>query len=244
MAAIGLAGCVVIGDSQVPIGTMEVAAPRPSAERTLVIVLPGFGVDAAEMMGHGIAAAIQDAWPEVDVVLTSATFAYYRDGRLIERLHNEVVEPALNKGYRRIWLAGASMGGMGALLYERERPDSLAGIVLFAPFLGSNSLLHEIRAAGGPRQWDPGVLPAEMSGDNYQRQVWKMVKGWGDQPELARRVWLFCGTDDRLIDAVRLLAPELPGTNFLELPGGHTWDTWARGARELFARIRQVQKHP
>ena len=244
MAAIGLAGCVVIGDSQVPIGTMEVAAPRPSAERTLVIVLPGFGVDAAEMMGHGIAGAIQEAWPEVDVVLTSATFAYYRDGRLAGRLQDEVVGPALKKGYRRIWLAGASMGGMGALLYERERPGALEGIVLFAPFLGSNELLREIRAAGGLRRWDPGALPAEMNGDDYQRQVWKMVKGWGDRPELARRVWLICGTSDRLINGVRLLAQELPGANYLEVPGGHTWDTWVGGAKAAFARIRELRQHP
>jgi len=242
LAAIGLAGCVVIGDSQAPIGTMEVAAPRPSSERTLVIVLPGFGVDAAEMMGHGIAGAIQEAWPEADVLLTSATFAYYRDGRLLERLQNEVVASALKKGYRRIWLAGASMGGMGALLYERERPGALEGIVLFAPFLGSNGLLHEIRAAGGLRRWDPGALPAEVGGDDYQRQVWNMVKGWVDRPELARRVWLFCGTNDRLIDGARLLAQELPGANFLELPGGHTWDTWARGAKAVFGRIRQLRQ--
>jgi hypothetical protein len=83
-----------------------------------------------------------------------------------------------------------------------------------------------------------------MSSDNYQRLVWKMVKGWGQQPELARRVWLFCGTDDRLIDGVRLLAQELPGANFLELPGGHTWETWVSGAKELFVRARRLQKHP
>jgi len=223
---------------------MEVAAPRPSAERPLVVVLPGFGVDAAEMMGHGIAGAIREAWPEADVVLTSATFAYSRDGRLVERLQSDIVEPALKKGYRRIWLAGASMGGMGALLYERERPGALEGIVLFAPFLGSNEVQQEIRAAGGLRRWDPGALPAEMSGDNYQRQVWNMVKGWGDRPELARRVWLFCGTDDRLIDGARLLALELPAANVLELPGGHTWGTWAVGAKAVFARIRELQQHP
>jgi len=244
VAAIGLAGCVVIGDSRVPIGTIEVAAPRPSAERTLVIVLPGFGVDAAEMLDRGIAGAIQEAWPEADVVLTSATFAYYRDGRLLARLQDEVVGPALKTGYRRIWLAGASMGGMGALLYEREHSGALAGIVLFAPFLGSKELLHEIRAAGGLRRWDPGALSAEINGENYQRQVWMMVKDWVDRPALAHRVWLVSGTSDRMIDDVRLLAQELPGANSLELPGGHTWDTWRRGAKEMFARIRRLQRHP
>lgn len=232
----------MIGDSQVPIGTIEVPAPRPSAERTLVIVMPGIGADAEEMRGHGVAGAIHAVWPEADVVLTSATFAYYRDGRLVDRLQEDVVAPALKKGYRRIWLAGASLGGMGALLYERERPGELAGIALFAPFLASDSLLDEIRAAGGARKWEPGPLPAEMNGDNYQRQVWAMVKGWAQRPELARRVWLFCGASDRMVDGARLLAQELPEGHFLERPGGHTWSTWDRGAREVFARIRQMQE--
>jgi pimeloyl-ACP methyl ester carboxylesterase len=172
------------------------------------------------------------------VVLTSATWAYYRDGRVVSRLREEIVGPALEKGYRRIWLAGASMGGMGALLYEREYPGEVTGIALFAPFLGSDQLLDEISAAGGPRTWDPGPLPAEMNGDNFQRQVWKMVKGWAEQPELTRRVWLACGTGDRLITGARMLAQGLPKAQSLELPGGHTWGTWLRAAKEVFSRIR------
>ncbi|HEY6240922.1 MAG TPA: alpha/beta hydrolase-fold protein [Burkholderiales bacterium] len=237
LAASGLAGCFTIGDSKVPIGTVPVAASRPSAERTLVIVLPGLGDDAGDLQTHGIAGAIHDSWPEADVLLTSATFAYYRDGRLVPRLHEEIVEPALHT-YRRIWLAGASLGGMGALLYERDHPGELTGLVLFAPFLGNRELLDEIRAAGGPRNWDPGPLPEEMSGDNYQRQVWKMVKGWADRPELAHRVWLAIGTSDYLINDVRLLEPELPAAHRLEMPGGHTWSLWISSAKEIFSRIR------
>ena len=48
-------------------------------------------------------------------------------------------------------------------------------------------------------------------------------------------------TNDRLIGGARLLAQELPEPNFLEQPGGHTWSTWVGGAKELFARIRQLQ---
>ena len=238
LAAAGLAGCFAIGDSKVPIGTLSVAAPRPSAERTLLIILPGFGDDAADMKDHGIAEAIHQSWPEADLLLASATFAYYRDGKLVPRLHEEIVQPARRNGYARIWLAGASLGGMGALLYEREHPGELTGIVLFAPFLGSGELLNEIRAAGSPRNWNPGPLPAEMNADNYQRQIWKMVKGWADRPELARRVWLACGRSDHLIDDVRLLAPALPEAHFLELEGGHTWSLWLSGAKEMFSRIR------
>jgi len=188
------------------------------------------------MRDHGLAEVIRESWPEADVLLTSATFAYYRDGKLVPRLRDEIVGPARSKGYARVWLAGASLGGMGALLYEREHPGELTGLALFAPFLGNSELLDEIRAAGGPRTWDPGPLPAEMNADNYQRQVWKMVKGW--TPELARRVWLACGTSDRLIEDVRLLAPQLPGSHTLELPGGHTWSLWISSAKEVFSRIR------
>lgn len=240
----GLAGCFAIGNSKVPIATVPVAAPQPSAGRALVIVLPGFGTDAGEMKERGVAEAIQNSWPEADVLLTSATWAYYRDGRLVPRLHEEIVGPALRKGYRQVWLAGASMGGMGALLYEREYPGELTGIALFAPFLGGNELLDEIRAAGGPRKWDPGPLPAEMNGDNFERQVWKMVKGWADRPELARRVWLACGTSDRLLDGVRLLARELPEAHYLEMPGGHTWRLWLSAAKEVFSRIRKESLAP
>jgi pimeloyl-ACP methyl ester carboxylesterase len=196
-AAVILAGCIVIGDSSIPIGTLAATAPRPSSERTLVIVLPGFGSDAADLEDRGIARAIQESWPEADVLLTSATFAYYRDGKLVPRLREEIVQPSLRKGYSRIWLAGASLGGMGALLYEREYPGELEGIALFAPFLGNGTLLDEIRAAGGPRKWDPGPLPVEMNADNFQRQVWKMIKGWADRPELVRRVSTMCACSPR-----------------------------------------------
>jgi pimeloyl-ACP methyl ester carboxylesterase len=236
--AAGLAACFTIGESKIPIGTLSVPALRPAAERTLVIVLPGFGEDAQDMRDHGLAEVIRESWPEADVLLTSATFAYYRDGKLVARLHDEIVGPSLRGGYSRVWLAGASLGGMGALLYEREHPGELTGLALFAPFLGNRDLLDEIRAAGGPRSWNPGPLPAQMNGDNYQRQVWKMVKGWAPRPELARRVWLACGTSDYLIEDVRLLAPELPASHYLELSGGHAWSLWITSAREVFSRIR------
>src|SRR5260221_4002455 len=116
LAAAGRAGCFTIGGSKLAIGTVSVAAPRPSAERTLVIVLPGLGDNAQDMKDHGLAEVIHESWPEADVLLTSATFAYYRDGRLVPRLHEEIVEPALRGGTRRHLLAGAVLRRPGGLL--------------------------------------------------------------------------------------------------------------------------------
>ena len=241
LAALGAAGCVTIGDSKKPIASEKLEALQPSAGRTLIIVLPGFGVDAQEMRSRGLARAIQEAWPEADVLLASATFAYYRDGKLVARLHQDVVEPAVRAGYRRIWLAGASMGGMGALLYEREHAGTVSGVVLFAPFLGEEKLLEEIRKAGGVRSWDPGPLPETIDEKNYQRHVWKMVRSWTERPEAAPQVWLATGSDDYLLTSARLLATALPQDRFIEMPGSHTWKTWIQIGKAVFSRIRTLE---
>ncbi|MCD6043258.1 MAG: hypothetical protein K0R40_2861 [Burkholderiales bacterium] len=236
LAALGAAGCVVVGNSEVPIATETLPAPQPAAERLLVVVLPGYGDDGRGDKERGMARTIQEEWPEADVMLASATFDYYRDGKLVERLHQDVVAPALRAGYRRIWLAGPSLGGLGALLYEREHQGTLAGVVLFAPFLGDEPLLQEIRGAGGVRKWQPGAL-AQINARNYQRHVWKRVKEWTERPAAAPRVWLACGTDDQFVDAARLLASVLPPERFIEMPGGHRWTSWTRIGKEVFSRI-------
>ena len=76
-------------------------------------------------------------------------------------------------------------------------------MVLFAPFLGDKALLEEIRSAGGVQRWQPGPLPPQVDSTNYQRQVWKFIR---EQPALAGRVWLACGSDDYLLSGARLLA--------------------------------------
>jgi hypothetical protein len=238
LAGLGTAACAPIGDSRLPIATELLPAPQPSATRTLVIVLPGRADDGLGDNERGMAKAIHEAWPGADVLLTSATYAYYRDGNVVERLHEDVVAPALRAGYRRLWLAGASMGGMGAMLYERAHPGTVAGGVLFAPFLGDKPLLEEIRRAGGVRRWEPGPLPAAVDAHNYQRQIWKHIR---EHSALASRVWLACGRDDYLLSGARLLATTLPQDRYVEMPGSHDWRTWSRIGKTVFSQIRTLE---
>jgi len=241
LVTLALAGChIAIGDPNEPIPTETFSAPHPAGERTMVIVLPGFGADAYDMKVHGVQKTIQDVWPEADVVLTSATMAYYRGSLVIDRLHDEIVVPAKRAGYKRVWLVAASMGGMAAILYEYKYPGMLNGVVLFAPFLGDKSLLEEIRDAGGPQAWNPGPLSPEITGDTYQRLMWKTVKDWSARPERAQRIWLATGNVDRLMPASRLLAEALPRDHFFELQGGHQWDTWLIGGKTVFSTVRNT----
>jgi len=241
LVSVLLLGCAYLCKPTGPIPVKEIPAPQESSQETgrrpLVIVLPGRSDDLDDLAAAGIAAAVQRGWPRADVWLAGATLGYYLDGNIAQHLYTDVIQHARRRGYREIWLAGASMGGMGALLYERAHPHDVTGLVLMAPFMGNPSLIREVAAAGGPAAWDPGPTPAQVDSDNYQREMWRLVKNWGTDPAEAERIWLICGKDDRFIDAVRLMAPMLPADHYAEEPGGHDWPIWDSGASRTFARI-------
>lgn len=206
------------------------------ANHALVVVLPGFIFDAQDLKDKGVADVIHRAWPAVDVELVSATFPYYQSGLLVKRLHEGVIRPAREQGYREIWLIGGSMGGMGVLLYEWAHPGELTGIIMLSPFLGGESTIEEIRKVG-LANWEPGPLGTEMNGDNYQRLVWNMIKGWRSHPDLQRRVWLACGTEDSLYKDVKVLAPEVLPGQYIARPGGHNWTFWIPASEDIFRNI-------
>lgn len=237
LAALALASCAAVEKPQALIPTETVAARTPGTATRLVIVLPGRGDDLAALKATGIAAAIQESLPDAQVVLVGLTFPYYTEGRAVQRLHDEIVLPARQRGRSEIYLAGASMGGMGVLLYEREYPNQLSGLVLMAPFMGDASLIEEIKAAGGLPRWKAGPVPATINGDNVGREEWRIAQSWIDNPGRARNVWLICGQGDQFHPAARILASLLPAQNYFAPAGGHAWRVWIQGASAAFALI-------
>lgn len=239
LMAMGLmGGCVTIGDAGKPITGILVPAPESASERTLVVVLPGFGNEAEDMQKQGIDQAVHRYWPEADVLLTSATFAYYKERNIVERLQADVITPARAQGYQQIWLAGASIGAMGVLFYEHEHPGAADGLVLLAPWAGDRDLIEEISVAGGVAQWQPGEAPTSIDGDNYQREMWRVVKRWSEDPDRRQRVWLICGDQDRLLQTSRLIAQVLPESHYIEIPGAHDWKTFIQATERVISEIR------
>jgi hypothetical protein len=242
-----LVGLVLIGCARPrlpagPIPVKEIPATQQSAAGLLVIVLPGRGDDLDDLAKAGMAEVIQKAWPKADVLLAGATLGYYAEGRVQQRLHDEIIVPARARGYKEIWLAGASMGGMGALMYERTYPHDVTGIVLFAPYMGEPGLIKQIADAGGLKPWDPGPKPAALDADNYQTEIWRVVKSWQDPAE-TRRIWLSGGDVDRFVQSTHMLAALLPPDHYVEVKGSHDWDVWDAGAAVIFARIAAGDAH-
>ena len=233
-----LAACTTVrGDVSRPIPTQFIPAAVPA--HRLMVVLPGRADDLRALRDRGVVAAIQDTWPGTDVLLAEASMAYYTQGRVTHRLHDEVVAPALaRRHYTQVWMAGASLGGMGTLLYDQDWPGTLDGLVLLAPYLGEGPVPDGIRASGGLAQWRPAPQPGDSAWIARQRQLWTHLQGWLHEPSQAKRVWLAVGTRDRLRPTIELLLPALPPDHVLMPAGGHAWSTWTPATRVLLERAR------
>ena len=232
-----IAGCSAGGDVREPIPVAFIAAPKPALR--LVVVLPGRGDDLASLQRKDMADTIQTTWPAADVILTGLTMPFYRQGQAAKRLHDEIIAPARGNGHREIWLLGISLGGMGAVLYEREYPGQIDGMLLLSPYLGEKTIQDEVRNAGGLGNWNPGPLQPIGAG-TFQRELWRTLKDLSAKPQRARAFWLAYGADEPFRAPIELMSPILPEGQVLMLPGRHDWSLWSPAASVLLERARRT----
>lgn len=229
-----LIGCTAGGDITKPVPTTLMAAPQPA--HRLVVVLPGRGDNLHSLTATGIAAIIQQSWPDADVLLTGLTMPFYRQGRTAQRLHDEVIEPAARrKAYRQVWLAGISLGGMGVLLYDRAYPDQIDGLLLLSPYLGDHAIQQQIRDAGGLAKWQAGP-PQPIGPDTFQHELWRYLQNWSQRPQRTRSTWLAYGADEPFRQPIELMSPLLAPDHVIMLPGRHNWKLWKPAMRALLQR--------
>lgn len=193
----------------------------PCRADTLVVMLPGAYSAPQEFIDEGWVAALHTQRRlAADVWLADAPVAYYTERRILDRLREDVLRPARAQGYARVWLAGISIGGFGALGYETRFPGEVDGVLAIAPYLGRRLLLQEISAAGGPERWRAEARAPQRSDDDLEREIWWRLAG-GDTATLH----LGHGVDDRFADAQRVAAGLL-GERGFSAPGGHDWPAW------------------
>jgi pimeloyl-ACP methyl ester carboxylesterase len=198
----------------------------PARRRTLLVILPGAGDRARDLVERGFVRALRSRGIAADAVVADVRSDDYLEESVVERLH-EAVGPAVAGG--PMWMMGISLGGLGALSYAREHPARVAGVILLAPFLGTRGLVAEVTRAGGLRAWQPGAVSPE---DGERRLLAWLREYRADDPAWPR-IYLGHGTEDRYAPASVMLAALLPPSRVIARAGGHDWDTWL----ELWGRL-------
>ena len=203
--------------------TLHYATPNArGTEPALLVLLPGAGMVAEDFETHGFIAAVQRRPWRCDVLAVETGVATYLDDDIAERLHHEVIAPALGAGIEHLWLAGISMGGFGALSYVKEYGAAVAGLLLLAPFIGSRGLIAKLEAAGGMQAWSRcNVVSATP-----QHRLLAWLASHDFATGTGPTVHLGFGLQDRFAAAHGLLADMLPTERVTTRNGGHDWPTW------------------
>jgi pimeloyl-ACP methyl ester carboxylesterase len=237
LAGWSLSGVVLLAGGCIP-ALKPARSPMPvlrpdagdGASECLVVFLPGRGGGMHDFAKAGFLEAAGERRVRGDLVAVDAHLGYYRTRSLVTRLREDVIEPAVRSGTDRVWLVGVSMGGLGSIIYARQAPDHLAGLVLLSPYLGEGDVLEEIRRSGGLRSWSPpdGV---DLETD-FERAIWQFLKENDASPD-GIPIYLGYGADEKFASANRWLAEVLPPGHVKVGKGGHTWTTWAPIWQEL-----------
>lgn len=236
LVAAVLFSCGSLRPATVPIRSIVLASG--GSGRCLAVLLPGRYAAPENFIGGRFGEAVRARGLDMDVIALDAHLGYYRTGAIVERIREDVVFPARARGYKEIWIAGTSLGGLGGLLYLHDHPEDLSGVLAIAPYLGEDDLIREIEAAGGPRNWK---APSEIAPNDVGRNLWSWL-GSGQVVNGAIPISLGWGTSDPFDRSNRLLASMLPPERTFPVPGGHDMKTWNAVWSQFLDRVAPCRK--
>ena len=186
----------------------------------LLVLLTGTYSEPEDFVREGFPDAVRERGIAAAIAMAGTRASEVADGTVVDRLRDEVIEPARARGIRRVWLAGISLGGLAALACAARQEADIEGVVLLSPYPGTRDVQREIGDAGGLASWHP-----EPAGQvDVEREAWSWLANRGDRP----RVHLYYGTGDRFAAGQRLMGRALPDRDVRAVEGGHDWPTWHR----------------
>jgi pimeloyl-ACP methyl ester carboxylesterase len=174
---------------------------------------------------EGFVEAVRRRGLPFDMVAPNTHFGYYRERTLAERIRADVIRPARNAGYRKIWMVGVSLGGLGALLYLMEYPQDVDGVFTLGPYLGDDAIIEEITAAGGLAAWEPGPYNPE---EDWERMLWDWLKAYVRTASGSAPIYLGLASDDVYLPDHQLLADCLPPERIILVEGKHRFSSFTR----------------
>jgi len=196
-------------------------AARPGHPAPIrVVMLPAAYAGSGDFVQHGFVSAVRALRLNVDLVFAGFELQHVTDRSVLTRIWQELILPARSLG-ARVWLGGISLGGYLALCCAEQHPQELAGLCVFAPYLGSHIVTGEIARARGVAGWTPG----ELAEEDEERRVWRFIQSLGAG---SLTVHLGLGREDRFANRHRLMAAALPPGSVDIVSGGHDWPTWRK----------------
>lgn len=195
------------------------AQPGQYAE-TLVILLPGAYHQPEDFIKEGFVTAVQERQLPIDLMMAELSFHQIADQTALSEIHTDLIQPALGKGYKNIWLAGISIGGYVTIAYANRYPAKLAGLLLLAPYPGNGITTGQIAQAGGILEW----LPEAVADDDTELGNWSWLKANANTKDI--EIHLGYGEEDRFAKSHCMMAQALPVACVDRISGGHVWSVW------------------
>ena len=230
-------GCYFSRSPSRPVPALLAHAREGAAASCLVVFLPGLLDGPDSFLEHGMVRDLRQSGAPCDAVMVDLHYRYFFGGQASAVLYEDVISPALARGYEEIWLVGISLGGMGATLLAREHGEAITGIILLSPFLGIEPIRSEVMAAG-LRDWDPGPLPSAIDDATFTRFVWAWLRGYVDDADEMPPMYVGWAEGETQEPPSRTLAAVLPEDHHATVEGRHDWDAWTQLFRVLVARAR------
>ncbi|MDT8317180.1 MAG: alpha/beta hydrolase [bacterium] len=215
-------GCMSTPPAISPIHSIPYIHPSEKKPDTLIVFLHGKGGKTSDFDKAGFIETVRAKGFLVDMIAVNGHLGYYFKRNLIERLRNDIIKPALTKGYKHIWFVGVSLGGLGSMLYSMNYPEEVDGILLMAPFMGNSGSIEMIVKSGGVRNWDPETARIKT----WQKELWNYIKEVTSRSDSKPQIYLAYGTDDEYGPTSEVLEEVIPQGRVFKSKGGHNWRDW------------------
>ncbi|MBT8045311.1 MAG: alpha/beta hydrolase [Verrucomicrobiae bacterium] len=210
-----------------PLRVLKYPAPRseetPQAKSsdTLIVLLHGRMGAPEDFEKHQWISRLRAKYPDADMVAPDVHLGYYRGRTITKRLHHDIILPAKQRGVKRIYLSGISMGSLGSLLYESEHPGNVDGFLLVAPFLGYGAIEKDLKQAGSLKKWSQQL---ENEPEKWQPKFWRWLAEHSS--ELADRVHIGYAKDDGYVVGQQFFASLMHEPNVIIVEGKHRFNAF------------------
>ncbi|MCW8900078.1 MAG: hypothetical protein OQK75_08045 [Gammaproteobacteria bacterium] len=197
----------------------------------IIVFLPGLYDVADIFQKEQFFILARKAGIKADMVAASIHINHLLKEMVVERIEQDIFNPAIKNGYKNIWFVGVSLGALNSLLFYKKYEKDICGVVVLAPYLGDKVLTEEISNMGGIENGKPAVL-VENNGrykdkkivDRQLQQLWFWFEEQKSKNNL-NKIFIGYGNEDRYVEVQSLFSGILPKQNVTMIKGEHEWKT-------------------